>query len=258
MKHPLRRPRHLRPGAASQSPPATDHPLHSGGQGRSPHDVLTHARHPCGTCDSSMFLWRLNFLLVIPGMCTGSSAAATSASDEIATSDIGMPGGALADVSGVGGPVACEVALPGDSNVDVPAEGSGEDRGGDLGGELEERGVAVLAGPDAEVAEHVRGDAGVGMGVLADPPARSPGYAARSAVHPAARRTTPSRCRRRRRRVRSARSARSGRRRADRPPLDRRHPCPSRRRPFPGGPRSRRRRDRGRPAPTPAARRTAA
>ncbi len=58
-----------------------------------------------------------------------------------------------ADVGGVAGPVARGQALPGDSNVGVDAQGAGEDGGGDLGGELEERGAACLAGTDAEVAE---------------------------------------------------------------------------------------------------------
>jgi len=35
----------------------------------------------------------------------------------------------------------------------VDAQGAGEDGGGDLGGELEERGAACLAGMDAKVAE---------------------------------------------------------------------------------------------------------
>lgn len=58
-----------------------------------------------------------------------------------------------ADVGGVGGPVARGEALPCDGDVGVDSEGAGEDGGGDLGGELEERGAAGLAGTDAEVGE---------------------------------------------------------------------------------------------------------
>lgn len=43
--------------------------------------------------------------------------------------------------------------MPGDGDVGVDAQGAGEDRGGDLGGELEERGAAGLIGPDAELVQ---------------------------------------------------------------------------------------------------------
>jgi hypothetical protein len=52
----------------------------------------------------------------------------------------------VADVGGVGGPVACGEALPGDGDVGVDAQGAGEDSGGDLGRELEECGAAGLVG----------------------------------------------------------------------------------------------------------------
>src|SRR6266571_4152062 len=58
-----------------------------------------------------------------------------------------------ADVSGVGGPVACGQALPGDSDVGVDAQGAGKYGGRDLAGELEQRGAAGLAGTDAEVGQ---------------------------------------------------------------------------------------------------------
>ena len=45
--------------------------------------------------------------------------------------------GSLADLSGVAGPVPAGEALPGDRDVGVDAQGAGQDRGGDLGGELE-------------------------------------------------------------------------------------------------------------------------
>src|SRR4051812_8101503 len=45
------------------------------------------------------------------------------------------------------------MALPGDGDVGVNAQGSGEDRGGGLGGGVEQRGAAVLAGADPEVVE---------------------------------------------------------------------------------------------------------
>ena len=44
---------------------------------------------------------------------------------------------AAADVGGVGHPVAAAGALPGDGDTDVDAEHAGEDRGGQVGGELE-------------------------------------------------------------------------------------------------------------------------
>src|SRR5690606_9724311 len=46
--------------------------------------------------------------------------------------------------------------LPGDGDVGVDAEGAGEYRGGDLGGELEECGAAGLVGPDSELVEALR------------------------------------------------------------------------------------------------------
>jgi len=49
----------------------------------------------------------------------------------------------VADVGGVGDPVACGVALPGDGGVGADGQGAGEDGGGDLGGELKQRGAAV-------------------------------------------------------------------------------------------------------------------
>jgi hypothetical protein len=55
------------------------------------------------------------------------------------------------------------VTLPGGSDVGVDAEGSGEDRGGNFGGQLEERGAAGLAGTDAEVVEPL-GQAGAADG----------------------------------------------------------------------------------------------
>lgn len=66
------------------------------------------------------------------------------------------PGSALiplADLGGVGGPVSAGGSLPFDGDGDVDAEGAGEDRGGQLGGELEECGRAGLCEPDAEFAE---------------------------------------------------------------------------------------------------------
>ena len=60
---------------------------------------------------------------------------------------------AAADVGGVGGPVAGGGALPGDGDGDVDAEHAGQDGGGQVGGELEQRGGAGLAGVDAELAE---------------------------------------------------------------------------------------------------------
>ncbi|GAA3441099.1 hypothetical protein Pve01_74290 [Planomonospora venezuelensis] len=43
--------------------------------------------------------------------------------------------------------------MPCDSDVGVDAQGAGEDRGGDLGGELEECGAAGLVGPDPELVQ---------------------------------------------------------------------------------------------------------
>lgn len=52
----------------------------------------------------------------------------------------------LADFGGASGPVSGGEALPGDSDVGVDTEGSAEDSGGDLGGELQERGAPALVG----------------------------------------------------------------------------------------------------------------
>lgn len=43
--------------------------------------------------------------------------------------------------------------MPGDGDVGVDADGAGEDRGRDLGGELEECGAAGLVGPDPELVQ---------------------------------------------------------------------------------------------------------
>jgi len=61
--------------------------------------------------------------------------------------------GAAADLAGVGGPVADGGALPGDGDGDMDAEQAGQDGGGQVGGELEQRGEAGLAGADAELAQ---------------------------------------------------------------------------------------------------------
>ena len=75
---------------------------------------------------------------------------------------IAVPGAALslpsslgpaADVSGVGGPVACGCLLPLDGDLDVHAEHPGEDRGGQFGGEGEQRGGSVLPGLQADLLE---------------------------------------------------------------------------------------------------------
>jgi hypothetical protein len=63
---------------------------------------------------------------------------------------------ASADFCGVVGPVACRETLPVDGDVGVDAQGAGEDRGGDLGGELEERGAAGLVGADPELVQPLR------------------------------------------------------------------------------------------------------
>ncbi|MFJ1560936.1 hypothetical protein [Streptomyces mirabilis] len=65
-------------------------------------------------------------------------------------------GGSLADLGSVVGPVACGKPLPGDGDIGVDAQGSGEDRGGDLGGELEERRAAGLVGTDPEPVQPLR------------------------------------------------------------------------------------------------------
>jgi len=62
----------------------------------------------------------------------------------------GLVRGPAADVGGVGRPVACGQALPGDGDVGADAEGAGKDGGGDLGDELEQRRAAGLAGTDPE------------------------------------------------------------------------------------------------------------
>ena len=43
--------------------------------------------------------------------------------------------------------------MPGDGDADVDAEHAGQDGGGQVGGELEQRGGASLAGSDAELAQ---------------------------------------------------------------------------------------------------------
>jgi hypothetical protein len=60
---------------------------------------------------------------------------------------------AVADVGGVGGPVSGGGALPGDGDAVVDAEQAGEDGGGQVGGELEQRGGSGLPGADAELAQ---------------------------------------------------------------------------------------------------------
>src|SRR6478672_652471 len=61
-----------------------------------------------------------------------------------------------ADFGGVVGPVGCGGALPGHGDADVDAEHAGEDRGGQVGGELEQRGGAVSGGLESELAESLR------------------------------------------------------------------------------------------------------
>ena len=60
---------------------------------------------------------------------------------------------AAADVGGAGGPVPGGGSLPGDGDGDVDAEHPGEDGGGQVGGELEQRGGAGLTGADTQLAE---------------------------------------------------------------------------------------------------------
>jgi hypothetical protein len=60
---------------------------------------------------------------------------------------------AVADVGCIGGPVSGRGALPGDGDRDVDAEHPGEYRGGQVGGELEQRGRARLPGSDTDLAE---------------------------------------------------------------------------------------------------------
>jgi hypothetical protein len=57
-----------------------------------------------------------------------------------------------ADFGGVGRPVSGGGALPGGGDADVDSEQAGEDRGGQVGGEMEERGGAGLPGADAKLA----------------------------------------------------------------------------------------------------------
>lgn len=54
---------------------------------------------------------------------------------------------ATADVGGLGGPVGRRVALPGDREVGVDAQCAGEERGGNLGGELESAVLRAWLGP---------------------------------------------------------------------------------------------------------------
>jgi hypothetical protein len=61
--------------------------------------------------------------------------------------------GCGAYLGGVGGPVAGGGALPGDRDADVDSEQAGQDGGGQVGGELEQRGRACLAGADTELAQ---------------------------------------------------------------------------------------------------------
>src|SRR6266702_3802997 len=77
----------------------------------------------------------------------------TRAMSSSGSSAIGSVFLAAADVGGVGHPVACGGALPGDGDVDVDAEHAGEDGGGEFGGELEQGGGAGWAGADADLAE---------------------------------------------------------------------------------------------------------
>jgi hypothetical protein len=58
-----------------------------------------------------------------------------------------------ADVGGVGRPVAGGGALPLDRDGDVDAEHAGQDCGGQVGGELEQRGGTGLAAVDADLAQ---------------------------------------------------------------------------------------------------------
>jgi hypothetical protein len=60
---------------------------------------------------------------------------------------------AVADVGGVGGPVPGGGALPGGGDADVDAGQAGEDGGGQVGGELEQRGGSGLPGADAELTQ---------------------------------------------------------------------------------------------------------
>ncbi|MFE9476195.1 hypothetical protein ACFYOR_34905 [Streptomyces griseofuscus] len=62
---------------------------------------------------------------------------------------------AAADLGCVGGPVPGGGSLPFDGDGDVDAEGAGEDGGGQLGGELEQRGRAGFREPDAEIDQRV-------------------------------------------------------------------------------------------------------
>src|SRR4051794_26663489 len=82
------------------------------------------------------------------------SAGAVTVTSGIQTVGMpGCPGGSLADLGGVAGPVSAGEAVRGDRDVGVNAQGAGEDRGGDFGGELEQCGAAGLVGLDPEVGE---------------------------------------------------------------------------------------------------------
>src|SRR5260370_40789285 len=88
---------------------------------------------------------------------------------------------AAADVGGVGHPVAWGGVLSGDGDGDgdVDAEHAGEQRGGQFGGELEQRGGACLAGLDAEVFEALpevgRADRAAGLAAGEQPGRGVPG-----------------------------------------------------------------------------------
>ena len=84
-----------------------------------------------------------------------------------------------ADVGGVAGPVSGGDLLPADGGVDADAERSGEDGGGDLGGELEQRGAAGLVRADAEPIqsefEPLGADGAAGLAAGEQPARRSGG-----------------------------------------------------------------------------------
>ena len=62
-------------------------------------------------------------------------------------------GGSSGDVGCVVGPVTAGGALPGDGDGDVDAEHAGQDCGGQVGGQLEQRGGAGFPGVQAELSE---------------------------------------------------------------------------------------------------------
>lgn len=66
---------------------------------------------------------------------------------------VGVLSSAAADSGCVVGPVAGGVLLPGDCDVDVDAEGAGEDSCGQFGGELEQGSGAGLGEADPELAD---------------------------------------------------------------------------------------------------------